>query len=452
MKYTIDPKFPTRAMTAREENLIDHIASQTLFLEQELFFNIDSLLSHTSLVLSGERKTRMDVPDPDEIRREIEQLGQLSESIIEDAERERPEQPDFDPEDPDHLSSRPEQNQTIVGTLSDQKKVLERILASASVPVPVPLLGGFGKDAGGRNVVVLYVDNIDAAAGGDPAKAMSLMAYTLVHEYWHSFFHDTGIGTNPTFSCAEEPMAEFGALVTLGHALGSCNPSSPVYADLDGTLMLAIGEVRSKQKSVGFAAAYGFGYYLYDKHLKEAEFLLASYANISRLINPGAAESRIYRYLVYPAYPVNEKNAFCQLVKLISAAKLHGITTSGLCSVLHCKVKQSRLDVFLDALAAGLPRLTNAQIKNAATLYFAMRQHPEVRFTYTKNDGSIRNATGTLMNDLLDPPTTSSATYKGYPDTIVSQYYYDIDSNGWRQFRYDRLLNIGSNIKLTVVP
>jgi len=448
MKYTIDPKFPTRAMTAREENLIDHIASQTLFLEQELFFNIDSLLSHTALVLSGERKTRMDVPDPDEIRREIEQLGQLSDSIIEDAERERP---DFNPEDPDHLNSRPGQNPAIVGTFSDQKKALERILASASVPVPVPLLGGFGQDAGGRNVVVLYVDNIDAAAGGDPVNAMCLMAYTLVHEYWHSFFHDAGIGTNPSFSCAEEPMAEFGSLVTLDHALGSCNPSSPVYADLDGTLKLAIDEIRAKQKSVGFAAAYGFGYHLYDKHLKDAEFLLSSYANISRMIDPDATESRIYRYLVYPAYPVNETNAFCQLIKLISAAELYGFSAPGLCAVLHCKVKQSRMDAFVKAIAAGLPHLTNAQIKNAATLYFAMHQHPEVRFSYTKNDGSLRNAAGTLMNDLFDPSTTASGAHGECPDTIVSQCYFDTNSNGWRQFRYDCLVKIDSNIKLTVI-
>ncbi len=448
MKYTIDTSFPTRAMTSREEKLIDHITSKTLFLEKELFFNIDSLMTHTSLVLSGEKKTRLNVPDPDEIRREIEQLEQLSDSIINDAAMECP---DFNPEDSDHRNLSPEQYSDIIGTFSDQKKALEGILASASVPVPVPVLGEFGHDASGRNMVVLYVNNIDAAAGGDSVTAMCLMAYTLIHEYWHSFFHNVGIGKNPTFSCAEEPMAEFGSLVFLDYLVGQNCSGSSVFSDLSQTLQLAINEVQKKQTQKGFIAAYGFGYYLYDNHLSDAEFLLSSYANISSVIDPEAMESKTYRYLVYPVYPANEKVAFFHLKKMMAAAETNISSLPGSGSVLFCRVKRTRLDAFKNDLIAGNPNLSNAQIKNAIQVHFAMRQHPEVMFTYRKIDGTLRHAVGTLMIDLFDPPTSPVVTSAKNSEALIEQRYFDTEKNGWRKFKYDNLISIGSNIKLTVI-
>lgn len=55
-------------------------------------------------------------------------------------------------------------------------------------------------------------------------------------------------------------------------------------------------------------------------------------------------------------------------------------------------------------------------------------------FTYTKTDGSVRPARGTLSN-LYIPEDKLPAGTMEYSDNVVR--YYDIDSDGWRAFRKD---------------
>jgi hypothetical protein len=58
-----------------------------------------------------------------------------------------------------------------------------------------------------------------------------------------------------------------------------------------------------------------------------------------------------------------------------------------------------------------------------------------VRFTYTKADGSTRQATGTTNPSLIpgDTPAPSNT------ETGESVTYYDLDRNDWRQFRRSAL-------------
>lgn len=60
-----------------------------------------------------------------------------------------------------------------------------------------------------------------------------------------------------------------------------------------------------------------------------------------------------------------------------------------------------------------------------------------VTFTFTKVDGTIRIARGTLRNDVL-PQTTGT----GRPTPENIQVYYDVDKKSWRSFKKSNLIEI----------
>lgn len=59
-----------------------------------------------------------------------------------------------------------------------------------------------------------------------------------------------------------------------------------------------------------------------------------------------------------------------------------------------------------------------------------------IRFYFRKVDGSIREAFGTLREDLL--PQTSGTPFKGHD----CQVYYDTEKQEWRCFKKQNLLSI----------
>lgn len=60
-----------------------------------------------------------------------------------------------------------------------------------------------------------------------------------------------------------------------------------------------------------------------------------------------------------------------------------------------------------------------------------------VRFSFRKNDGSIREAVGTLMRSML-PPTSG----EGKPTPSHLQLYYDVEKKSWRSFKKENLISI----------
>lgn len=60
-----------------------------------------------------------------------------------------------------------------------------------------------------------------------------------------------------------------------------------------------------------------------------------------------------------------------------------------------------------------------------------------VRFAYRKNDGSIREAVGTLMKSML-PPTQGV----GRPTPEHLQLYFDIEKQSWRSFKKECFIKI----------
>lgn len=60
-----------------------------------------------------------------------------------------------------------------------------------------------------------------------------------------------------------------------------------------------------------------------------------------------------------------------------------------------------------------------------------------VSFKFRKADGSIREATGTLNNDLI-PEGVGAAVAPA--DNAATISYYDLGVNGWRAFRADSVV------------
>ena len=71
------------------------------------------------------------------------------------------------------------------------------------------------------------------------------------------------------------------------------------------------------------------------------------------------------------------------------------------------------------------------------------------RFSYFKEDGSIREARGTLNFDLIPEehhPKSLSAARSDSSEIYSSFRYYDIGAAGWRSFRIDRFIGFVEQI------
>lgn len=304
-RWSIDEKYKTRELTPIELDFLNALANHVLYFEKSLFFQIENLQRHTELVLSGMRKKRMVFPDTSEIEMEIAELDKVIKEL--EGKFKRGEIPPYEGNKIGGILHKWRmQREELEKALKDEeKRTKERVL-----------LGEYFHNNGDDSKVVLYVNNIDEYAGNS-FDAMLLMGQVLLHEYFHSFYYHVGLGSQHAFSCAEEPMAEFGSLVVLD----SVATSKGHFARLAmAAHSLAMEFVEKKQKFTGTTAAYGFGAYLFDKHRDNFPILIAQYANVSCMIDISSKNALEYKYMLYPKYPAPwlEEVAFEKLKMLLS--------------------------------------------------------------------------------------------------------------------------------------
>ena len=300
LKYSLDEKFKPRDLTLKEKNFLNALAGYMILLDKSLFFQIKDLQRHTELVLSGERADRYEFPDPDTLNKEIEGLEMMIKNL-------------------EDMLRRGELSQEYWEVLEEYKKRLKKLKESQDMIKKTPasskisLLGKYEHRHGNDSKVILYVNNIEEYAT-NPYDTMLLMGQVLLHEYFHSFYYHVGIGSRKVIKCVEEPMAEFGSLVALDKVASS---GTPIAKYAGHALTYALNFVKKKQSCVGMTAAYGFGAYIFDNHKSDFPYLIAGYANVSRLLNDRDIKVKEYKYLVYPEYPFRlEKTAYRKLVDL----------------------------------------------------------------------------------------------------------------------------------------
>lgn len=280
-KYEIDEKCPPKyELEPETEAFLRGLAEHRLFLDKSLSFQVNELQRHTRLILSGRRMDRHEFPPKDELYKEIEELDTLTKSL----------------EDRLGQSVREDRNlNELINVCKGQREELEKALDNTKAR---PYLGVycFNDD---ECFITLFVDVIESISFGlDEMKLM--LGYVLLLEYFHSFYHHVGVGTNDILRCLEAPMAEYGSLMVLDSVASS---NSKIASTAKEALDCAIKFVDKKQSCTGHIAANGFGAYLYDNHKNDYRSLIAQYANASLLLDKQSNIALEYKYLLYPEYP-----------------------------------------------------------------------------------------------------------------------------------------------------
>ena len=409
MKYTIDKEFPPKHMlTPDEEAFLSALARYTLFLDKSLFFQIDNLQRHTELVLSGEKYEHQAIPSKDKIEREIAELEKMIKDLW------------------DNLQSDdvPEDNWGLYQLWESQLKELKSTLNKADKSVKsVKSYGSYTHGNGKSSGVILYVDTIEERAK-DPYDTMLLMGQVMLHEYFHSFYLHTGLGTLKPNSYAEEPMAEFGSLVVLDHVASSKGGIvSQVAKDaLERTLKI----IKHKQSCTGTTAAYVFGAYLFENHKDDYSKLIAQYANISCTKDNHGIESLSLKYSLYPKYPSSSWGEALAFEKLEDMMK-------------NVVVRESSFNRFATGVFKYLQR---RDILNRLAPYISTPKDGSPFRTLSK-DGCF-----CLKNILYDDSTPPKRMYPGPFIIGESTYYLRLNLWGKRDINTNYFDRVGDFIDM----
>lgn len=409
MKYTIDKEFPPKhTLTPDEEAFLSALARYTLFLDKSLFFQIDNLQRHTELVLSGEKYEHQAIPSKDKIEREIAELEKMIKDLW------------------DNLQSDdvPEDNWGLYQLWESQLKELKSTLNKADKSVKsVKSYGSYTHGNGKSSGVILYVDTIEERAK-DPYDTMLLMGQVMLHEYFHSFYLHTGLGTLKPNSYAEEPMAEFGSLVVLDHVASSKGGIvSQVAKDaLERTLKI----IKHKQSCTGTTAAYVFGAYLFENHKDDYSKLIAQYANISCTKDNHGIESLSLKYSLYPKYPSSSWGEALAFEKLEDMMK-------------NVVVRESSFNRFATGVFKYLQR---RDILNRLAPYISTPKDGSPFRTLSK-DGCF-----CLKNILYDDSTPPKRMYPGPFIIGESTYYLRLNLWGKRDINTNYFDRIGDFIDM----
>ena len=409
MKYTIDKEFPPKhTLTPDEEAFLSTLARYTLFLDKSLFFQIDNLQRHTELVLSGEKYEHQAIPSKDKIEREIAELEKMIKDLW------------------DNLQSDdvPEDNWGLYQLWESQLKELKSALNKADKSVKsVKSYGSYTHGNGKASGVILYVDTIEEKAK-DPYDTMLLMGQVMLHEYFHSFYLHTGLGTLKPNNYAEEPMAEFGSLVVLDHVASSKGGIVPQVAKdaLERTLKI----IKHKQSCTGTTAAYVFGAYLFENHKDDYSKLIAQYANISCTKDNHGIESLSLKYSIYPKYPSSSWGEALAFEKLEDMMK-------------NVVVRESSFNRFATGVFKYLQR---RDILNRLAPYISTPKDGSPFRTLSK-DGCF-----CLKNILCDDSTPPKRMYSGPFIIGESTYYLRLNLWGKRDINTNYFDRVGDFIDM----
>ena len=409
MKYTIDKEFPPKhTLTPDEEAFLSALAKYTLFLDKSLYFQIDNLQRHTELVLSGEKYEHQAFSSKDKIEREIAELEKMIKDLWDNLQRD----------------DVPEDNWGLYQLWESQLKELKSSLNKADKSVKsVKSYGSYTHGNGKASGVILYVDTIEEKAK-DPYDTMLLMGQVMLHEYFHSFYLHTGLGTLKPNNYAEEPMAEFGSLVVLDHVASSKGGIVPQVAKdaLERTLKI----IKHKQSCTGTTAAYIFGAYLFENHKDDYSKLIAQYANISCTKDNHGIESLSLKYSIYPKYPSSSWGEALAFEKLEDMMK-------------NVVVRESSFNRFATGVFKYLQR---RDILNRLAPYISTPKDGSPFRTLSK-DGCF-----CLKNILYDDSTPPKRMYPGPFIIGESTYYLRLNLWGKRDINTNYFDRIGDFIDM----
>lgn len=163
--------------------------------------------------------------------------------------------------------------------------------------IKMQLLGNFCSE---KMRIYLYLENIIQTAKG--YRREYVLVTTFIHEMLHAWNYFACGQRDRTVREIDEAMVEFATLCFLKQI-------SQVHSEFEPILEWAEHDIKNKQTAIGSIAAYGYGYYLFSKYLKDVRQVLelfTSYSKNSGLIQPSSS-ARYIETMLYPSYPYNRE-------------------------------------------------------------------------------------------------------------------------------------------------
>lgn len=235
-----------------EKDILELIVNFQLGLERQYVCFADKL-NDLKVVFSEEDKKR----DPDDIDKAFlqEKLDELK-TKMEITELEKERNPDRRDELGD-LLNRMDSAAKAAQDLLDKDSGDEVLRLGEFIPPK-----GDGLD---KPKVVIYYKNIESFCKKNYSERRKVMAGVFVHEMFHAwnYFH---AGGKRSVMAIDEPMVEFETLYFL-KKLGAIthSQSHPLHDEVEIVSRDRLYRVKKKQQKIGDLAAYGFGYYLFEK-------------------------------------------------------------------------------------------------------------------------------------------------------------------------------------------
>lgn len=189
---------------------------------------------------------------------------------------------------------------------SAAEKAQERLnnALGGKVEFEYPILGEF--ISGSRPKVVIYLKSIENHIRNSYRSRESVMAAVFVHEMFHAWNYFNA-GQSRSVLAIDEPMVEFETLYFLKE-LEAYTHSKPhsLRDEVSRVRKNRASRVQNKQQSIGDVAAYGFGYYLFDKLSKsdaDSKTWIETYSKKSAWINSSDPLVNQVQDALIPIYP-----------------------------------------------------------------------------------------------------------------------------------------------------
>ena len=158
-----------------------------------------------------------------------------------------------------------EQLETLLKNMSQVQELLGNTIDGMVQLPSYTILGEFFRDENNPRVVI-YLESIKKKLKNHESR-QDVMAAVFVHEMFHAWNYFNA-GPNPEKSVREieEPMVEFETLYFLQELEAYTKTHShSMHKNVLSVRETRESRVKRKQQSIGDVAAYGFGYYLYEK-------------------------------------------------------------------------------------------------------------------------------------------------------------------------------------------
>ena len=268
-------------------------------------------------------------------------------------------------------------NGGLLNKMRSAAKKAQELLNEASdgkVEFEYPIFGEFVLNETEKPKVVIYLKSIDESIKKRneeyPWRSESrwqVMPAVFIHEMFHAWNYFKDGRMKRSVLAIDEPMVEFETLYFLKKLEAFAKyQSNPLYKNLLSARVNGEFLVQDKQQSIGDVAAYGFGYYLYEK-LSERDVdsitWIETYSKKSASIKSSQAVKNVEKALI-PIYPFKSEK---QVMRWFERIIFDAIATSKTAG--KSATDKVDLDVMLRKLVLACIEMIGRKCFDAQELY-----------------------------------------------------------------------------------